>query len=300
MDRFLEMKTFVAVVDAGSFIGAADPLDMSKAAVSRHVSDLEHRLGVRLLQRTTRRLSLTDEGQAFYARSKEALALVDEAETEIRSRSTEASGVVRINAPHTFGVLHLAPLWGAFMDANPRVSLEVTLSDRVVDLVDEGFDLAIRIATLPNSTLVSRKLASTRVVLCASPDYLARIGTPAHPADLAQHQVIAYSYWAGRDEWAFTGPDGAAITVRTRARLYANNGDTCLAAALSGQGIILQPSFLVADEVRAGRLVELMPAYRSIELGIYAVYPTRKQLALKVRRLIDYLAEALRRPAWAD
>jgi len=299
MDRFLEMKTLVAVVDAGSFIGAAEPLGMSKAAVSRHVSDLENRLGVRLLQRTTRRLSLTDEGQAFYARSKDALALVDEAETEIRSRSSEASGVVRVNAPQTFGVLHLAPLWGGFMDANPRVSLEVTLSDRLVDVVDEGFDLAIRIATLPNSTLVSKKLASTRVMLCAAPAYLERVGTPSHPADLALHQVIAYSYWAGRDEWTFTGPEGV-VSVKTRARLYANNGDTCLAAALSGQGIILQPSFLVAEDVRAGRLVELMPEYRSIELGIYAVYPTRKQLALKVRRLIDYLAEVLKRPAWAE
>ena len=297
MDRFLEMKTLVAVVDAGSFIGAAEPLGMSKAAVSRHVSDLENRLGVRLLQRTTRRLSLTDEGQAFYARSKDALALVDEAETEIRSRSSEASGVVRVNAPQTFGVLHLAPLWGGFMDANPRVSLEVTLSDRLVDVVDEGFDLAIRIATLPNSTLVSKKLASTRVMLCAAPAYLERVGTPSHPADLALHQVIAYSYWAGRDEWTFTGPEGL-VSVKTRARLYANNGDTCLAAALSGQGIILQPSFLVAEDVRAGRLVELMPEYRSIELGVYAVYPTRKQLALKVRRLIDYLAEALGEPAW--
>jgi len=297
MDRFLEMKTLVAVVDAGSFIGAAEPLGMSKAAVSRHVSDLENRLGVRLLQRTTRRLSLTDEGQAFYARSKDALALVDEAETEIRSRSSEASGVVRVNAPQTFGVLHLGPLWGGFMDANPRVSLEVTLSDRLVDVVDEGFDLAIRIATLPNSTLVSKKLASTRVMLCAAPAYLERVGTPDHPADLALHQVIAYSYWSGRDEWTFTGPEGV-VSVKTRARLYANNGDTCLAAALSGQGIILQPSFLVAEDVRAGRLVELMPEYRSIELGIYAVYPTRKQLALKVRRLIDYLAEALGKPAW--
>ena len=297
MDRFLEMKTLVAVVDAGSFIGAAEPLGMSKAAVSRHVSDLENRLGVRLLQRTTRRLSLTDEGQAFYARSKDALALVDEAETEIRSRSSEASGVVRVNAPQTFGVLHLAPLWGGFMDANPRVSLEVTLSDRLVDVVDEGFDLAIRIATLPNSTLVSKKLASTRVMLCAAPAYLERVGTPSHPADLALHQVIAYSYWAGRDEWTFTGPEGV-VSVKTRARLYANNGDTCLAAALSAQGIILQPSFLVAEDVRAGRLVELMPEYRSIELGIYAVYPTRKQLALKVRRLIDYLAEALGEPEW--
>lgn len=297
MDRFLEMKTLVAVVDAGSFIGAADPLGMSKAAVSRHISELEQRLGVRLLHRTTRRLSLTDEGQAFYARSKDALALVDEAEDEIRSRSLEASGLVRVNAPHTFGVLHLAPLWGGFMEANPRVSLDVTLSDRVVDVVDEGFDLAIRIAMLPNSTLVSRKLASTRMMLCASPEYLDRVGIPSHPHDLALHQVVAYSYWAGRDEWSFTGPEGV-VTVRTRARLYANNGDTCLAASLSGQGVILQPSFLVGEDVRAGRLVELMPEYRSIELGIYAVYPTRKQLALKVRRLIDYLAEGLREPGW--
>jgi len=159
MDRFQEMASFVAVVDAGSFIGAADASGLSKAAVSRHLNDLEHRLGVRLLHRTTRRLSLTAEGQAFYARCRELLASVAEAESEITSQRGAPSGLLRVNAPLTFGVLHLAPLWGQFADMYPKVALDVTLGDRVVDLVDEGYDLAIRITAMTNPMLVSRKLA---------------------------------------------------------------------------------------------------------------------------------------------
>lgn len=296
MDRFLEMRTFAAVVDAGSFVKAADQLEMSKAAVSRYVGELESRLGVRLLQRTTRRLSLTDEGQVFYARSKELLAAVDDAEAEITARSAQASGLIRINAPYSFGIRHLAPLWGEFHALHPRLTIDLTLADRVVDLVDEGYDVAIRIAALPNSTLICKQLASTRVVLCASPRYLAQHGTPTHPSQLTQHAVISYSYLATRDEWHFDGPQGR-VSVRTVPWMHSNNGDTCRAAALADQGVILQPTFLVRDDLDSGALVELMPDYRSIELGVYAVYPSRKHVTPKVRALIDFLAERFARTA---
>ena len=289
MDRFLEMQTFGAVVDAGSFVKAADALGMSKAAVSRHVGDLEARLGVRLLHRTTRRLSLTGEGQVFYARSKELLAGVAEAEAEITSRSGAASGLLRVNAPVTFGIRHLGPLWGVFRARYPNVSLDVTLADRVVDLVEEGYDIAIRIATLPSSTLISKRLATTRMVLCASPEYLKARGAPRHPAELAAHAVISYSYWSTRDEWHFDGPQGH-VSVKTQPCMHTNSGDTCRAAALAHQGVILQPTFLVGGDLAAGTLVELIPEFRSIELGIYAIYPTRKHVSPKVRALVDFLA----------
>jgi len=299
MDKYREMQSFVAVVDAGSFVRAADALESSKAAVSRHVAELEERLGVRLLQRTTRRLSLTGEGQAFYARCKDILAAIEEAEGEASSRAFDASGLLRVNAPVSFGILHLAPLWGAFASAHPKVSLEVSLADRLVDLVEEGYDLAIRISRLDNSSLISRKLASTRLVLCASPEYLREHGAPATPDELARHAVISYSYFSSGDEWSFDGPDGK-VSVKTRPRFHANNGDTCVAAALAHQGIVLQPTFLVGEALQSGRLVELLPEYRSVELGIYAVYASRKQQPLKLRKLIDFLVEVFRKPCWPD
>jgi len=291
------MSVFTAVVDAGSFVGAVDALRMSKAAVSRHVDALEQRLGVRLLQRTTRRLSLTEEGRIFYQRSKDVLAALDDAESEVTSRKHEASGLIRVNVPLTFGIMHLAPLWSGFMEANPLVDLDITLNDRVVDLVDEGYDLAVRINTLPNSMLISRKLVSTRMTLCASPIYLERHGVPKHPKELVKHRVLAYTNWSGRDEWQFDGPEGR-IAVRTHARVYSNNGDTCRAIATQHGGIILQPSFMLDEDLRRGDLVELMPEYRAAELGVYAVYATRKQLPLKVRRLIDFLVNAFVDVSW--
>lgn len=292
MDRFQEMRVFAAVVDAGSFVGAADELNVSKAAVSRIVSELEVRLGVRLLHRTTRRLSLTAEGEVFFARCKELLAAVEEAEAEITERSGQAVGVLKVSAPFSFGVLRLAPLWGEFMAAHPGIQLDVTLSDRFVDLVDEGFDLSVRIARLASSSLVSRKLSSTRMVLCASPRYLKTHGKPRHPADLTGHGILAYSLLAIGDTWEFEGPDGP-VSVKVHPRMRTNSGDVCRAVALAHQGIVLQPSFLVDGDLQAGSLVELMPAYKSYELGIYAVYPSRKHLLPKVRLLIDYLALAL-------
>jgi len=299
MDRFLEMQTFNAVVEAGSFVKAANALDMSNAAVSRYVVDMETRLGVRLLHRTTRRLSLTEEGQVFYARSKELLAELQEAEDEITSRRDAASGLLRVNAPFTFGILHLAPLWGEFKALHPKVSLDITLADRLVDLVEEGYDVAIRIAMLENSSLVSKRLATTRIVVCASPQYLAQHGTPQHPSELTNHAIISYSYLSTKDEWKFTGPQGP-VSVKTNPCIHTNSGDTCRAAALAHQGVILQPTFLVGRDLQEGTLVELMPEYRSIELGIYAVYPTRKHVSAKVRALIDFLAVhfAGRGPAW--
>ena len=292
-----QVNSFLAVVRAGSFVGAADATGLSKAAVSRHVAELESQLGVRLLHRTTRRLSLTDDGQRFHARAGELVEALQELETETASSGGEATGQLRINAPVTFGNLHLAPLWPRFTAANPKVSLDITLNDRVVDLVDEGYDLAIRITSLASSQLVSRRLATTRVVLCVSPGYLATHGTPTHPRELADHQVLAYSYWTTGDDWRFSGPDGD-VAVRVQPRIRTNSGDTCRIAALEDQGIILQPDFLVGPDLKAGTLVELMPDYRSIELGIHAVYATRKHLPMKTRRLVDFLADAFAVPAW--
>ena len=181
----------------------------------------------------------------------------------------------------------------------PGVGLSTPhLYDRVVDLVEEGYDLAIRITNLPNSQLVSRQLATTRMIACASPQYLAQHGTPAHPDELAQHEVISYSYFAARDEWTFTAPHETPVVVHTHARIHANNGDTCRAAALEHQGIILQPDFTVADDLRRGDLVKLLPTWRTMTLGIHAVYPSRKHLPIKTRRLVDFLVEGFAVPRW--
>ena len=297
MDRFQEMRAFVAVVDSGSFVRAADALALSKTAVSRLVGDLEARLGTRLLHRTTRRLSLTPEGEVFHDRCRQLLDGVAEAEAELSAQAGEAIGQLRVNVPVSFGLLHLAPLWPAFMELHPKVMLDVTLSDRIVDLVDEGYDLAVRIARLQASSLVSRRLASTRLILCASPQYLSRHGAPAHPSELARHAVISYALLAMGERWEFEGPDGP-VGVGVVPRMRSNSGDTCCAAAVQHQGIVLQPSFLVAPHLASGALVELLPQYRSIELGVYAVYPSRKHLTTKVRALVDFLADAFRMRAW--
>lgn len=297
MDRFLEMRTFTHVVDAGSFIGAANAMEMSKAAVSRYVGELEVRLGVRLLNRTTRSLSLTEDGEVFYQRCKELLGGVESAEAEITSRSAEAIGLLKVNVPVSFGISHLAQVWPAFKAAHPKITFDVTLTDRVTDIVEEGFDLAVRISRLQNSSLVSRKLATTRIVMCASPEYLARAGTPAHPKDVANHTVIAYSYWSAKNEWEFTGPEGR-VAVKTTPCIRTNNGDTCKTAALMHQGIILQPTFVVGEDLAAGRLVEICPDYRSLEMGIYAVYNSRQHQLPKVRVFIDFLVAHFKEQRW--
>jgi DNA-binding transcriptional LysR family regulator len=292
-----QLSSFLAVVRAGSFVGAADASGLSKAAVSRHVAELEAQLGVRLLHRTTRRLSLSEDGQRFHERAVELVAALEELEAETASSGGEATGLLRVNAPLTFGILHLAPLWAGFLAAHPQVSLDVMLNDRVVDLVEEGYDLAIRITDRLDPQLVSRRLATTRMVLCASPGYLAAAGRPGHPHELARHRVMAYRYWSSGDDWTFRGPTGP-VTVRVSPRLRTNSGDTCRAAALADEGIILQPDFLVGPDLRNGALIELMPGYRSIELGIHAVYATRRHMPMKTRRLIDFMVEAFADARW--
>lgn len=297
MDKYQEMRVFAAVVEAKSFVNAAEVLGLSKQAVSRHVAELEARLGVRLLARTTRKLSLTNEGELFYARCSELVVDIDDAEAEITSLTGEGRGLVRVNVPLSFGLLYLAPLWPAFLDQHPRVTLDVTLVDRVVDLVEEGYDLAVRIARLPSSSLVSRKLTSTRVILCASPEYLRRRGVPQHPSELALHDAISYNLLSTGETWEFTGANGP-VSVKVSPRMRTNSGDTCTVAALQHQGIVLQPSFMVGQHLAAGALVEVMPEYRAIELDVYAVYPSRKLQAPRVRVLIDFLVTSFLVDQW--
>ena len=288
-----QIQSFLAVTHAGSFVGAADATGLSKAAVSRHVSELEAALGVRLLHRTTRKVSLTEDGIRFQARATELLAELARLEAEMTSSRAEATGLLHVNAPLSFGNLHLAPLWPKFLAENPKVTLDVALNDRVVDVVDEGYDCAIRVTNMPSSQLVARKIAETRLVLCASPAYLAYHGVPARPSDLREHSIIGYTYWSGGNEWTFHGPNGPE-PVRLNPRLQSNSGDTCVVAALHDEGIILQPDFLVGTYLASGELVELMPEYRVNTLGIHVVYPSRRHLPMKTRRLIDFLVEAFK------
>lgn len=301
MDQLRQIEAFTAVVQNGSFVKAAERLGLSKAVVSRLVIELEAQLGTRLLNRTTRRLSLTDTGSDYFERCRQILDDLAQANAAASATTAQPAGRLKINAPLTFGNLHLAPLWGEFLKAYEKIELDVTLSDRVVDLVEEGFDLAIRISAGPglaSSSLVARPLSSDRTILCASPGYLRRVPPIRQLSDLASHSVMAYAYWSGGDVWTFDGPQGRE-SVTTRARLRANSGDTCRAAALADQGIILQPGFLVGPDIRAGRLVELLPGYSGPALTIHAVYPSRQHLSGKVRAMVDFLAEAFRQPGWA-
>jgi len=298
MDRFRELETFVAVVEAGSFVLAAEKLRISKSVASRIVAELEERLGGRLLQRTTRRLSLTEAGQAYFERCLQILDEIAEADSAVGRFSSEAVGVLKVNAPLTFGTRYLAHCWGPFLERHPKVRLDVTLIDRQVDLVSEGFDMAVRItAQLQESSLIASKLASSKVVMCATPAYLERHGTPQSPAELARHEMISYAYWHGGDMVRLASAEGSE-GVRIAPRLRVNNGDTCRAAALNGLGIILQPTFIVGEDLAAGRLVEILPAWHTDEVGVYAVYPVRRHLSGKVRALVDFLADAFRDEPW--
>ncbi|HBH36924.1 MAG TPA: LysR family transcriptional regulator [Curvibacter sp.] len=291
MDQFKDIEAFVAVAQLGSFVKAADKLGLSKAMVSRHVSELEARLGVRLMQRSTRRLSLSDAGAEYLQRCVQILAELAEANAAISAGAVQARGLLKISAPLTFGIRHLAPLWGEFLRVHPQVELEVNLNDRVVDLIEEGYDLAVRIGQLPPSTLVARRIASTRLLLCASPRYLQQAAPIRELADLAQHDVIAYSYLATGEQWHFSGPEGArSITVHPRLR--SNSGDTCRAAALADQGVVFQPGFLVGEDLKAGRLVQILPQYAGPELDISVVYASRQHLSHKVRAMVEFLATA--------
>lgn len=298
MDQLRQIEAFCAVVHNGNFVAAATRLGTSRAVVSRLVIELEGHLGTRLLHRTTRKVSLTDSGSAYYERARQILDDLAEANAAASATTARPTGRLRINAPVTFGNLHLAPLWGEFLKLHPQVELDITLADRMVDLVDEGYDLAVRIGRPQSSSLVARGLATDRVVLCASPGYLALAPAIQRIEDIADHSVVAYSLWSGGDAWTFTAPDRRSVSVPVHPCLRANSGDTCRAAALADQGVIFQPAFLVAPDLAAGRLVEILPQYRGPVLDIQALYPSRQHVAGKVRAMVDFLVAAFRQPGW--
>lgn len=299
MDTLTSMKVFAAVVDQGSFAGAADRLDISRAMASKYVAHLEEHLGTRLLQRTTRKLTLTETGSVYYERCAQILADVAAAEEGAAHLTEAPRGTLRLTVPVSFGLLHMGPLISDYLKRYPDVRIDVLLVDRRVDLIEEGLDLAVRIGTLAESELIAKRLGSDRLVIAAAPDYLERHGTPAVPADLAGHNCLTYSYATAGDEWRMTGKDGARHMVKVSGSLRASNGDMAKLAALEGVGMIRQPMFLIGSEVHAGRLVEVLADYHSDELGIYAVYPSRKHLSAKVRTFVDFLTESFAlKSAW--
>jgi len=299
MDRLRAFEVFATVVGQGSFTRAADKLETSPANVTRYVNELEGMLGARLLNRTSRRLSLTETGKTLYDRALSILEEVAEAEALASSTAMQPRGRLRINAPLSFGILHLAPLWPRFMARYPDIELDISLVDRLVDLVDEGFDLAVRISRGGSPTLISRKLAAIHHFVCASPDYIARHGAPQTPDDIRRHACIAYAYSASADEWRLLDRDGKVHTVPVSNILHTNNGETACAAALAGFGMILQPTFLIGEHLRQGRLVRLLPDYHTPEIDVLAVYPSRRHVSAKVRVMVDFLVEAFRgKPPW--
>ena len=292
------MSIFVQVVDNGSFSAAAERLGLSRAQVSKSVMQLEAHLDTRLLNRTTRRISLTDSGRIYYERSRAILDEVTEAEEYAREDNAEARGVLTVGAPTSFGLLHLQPLIPAFLEAHPQVQISLSLADRFLDVVAEGFDVALRIAELEDSSLVARRLAPCRRVLCAAPAYLQKHGTPRVPQDLAIHACLVYSNELRPDTWTLHGPVGAE-RVTVNGPVCADNGDILCAAAEAGLGVTLLPTFIVGEALRAGRLVTVLDDFCPPDLTINAVYPSRRFLAAKVRSFVDFLAEAYAgEPAW--
>jgi DNA-binding transcriptional LysR family regulator len=299
MDKFAHMQIFVAIVEAGSISGAAERLGLPKSAVSRRLAELESRLGVSLIQRTTRRLNLTDSGLAFYERSVAILADLDEAESAVSQAHGALKGGLRVALPLSFGLLHLAPLIQEFMMLHPDVRFELDFNDRQIDLMQEGFDLAVRIATLEDSSLMARRLAPIRHVLCASPGYLSRHGIPKAAADLASHACLAYSNVRDPGLWSYRGPDGLPGNVRVPVRLAASSGEFLMRAAIADEGLLMIPTFYVHEALQAGQLVQVLDDHVWPELAAYAVYPPTRHLSRRVRALIDFLADRLAgEPYW--
>lgn len=289
MDRFQAIRAFVVVVEQGSFARAADRLDQSVSSVSRQIADLEAHLDARLLNRTTRRLSLTEAGRDFHERSVQLLADLDEAEQAAGGVGAAPRGTLKLTAPITYGVRVLAPRLASFTARYPDVRLDIELSDRAVDLVDEGFDLAVRIGAIRNPNLVARRVGETRLVCCASPAYLAAHGTPATPADLARHACLTYEYAPVRSQWRFVDANGAEQIAKVAGPMHGNNGEMLAALAAQGAGVTLEPDFIVEPLIASGRLVPILVGYEVPPIPIHAAYPSRRHLSAKVRAFIDHL-----------
>ena len=299
MDRFQSLLAFAKVVETGSFARAADRLDLSVSAVSRQVADLEAHLGVRLLNRTTRRLSLTESGQAFYERCVQLLADLEEAEESVTASAALPRGTLRLTASISFGVGYLAPAVAEFGARHPQVRFDIQLSDRAVDLVDEGIDLAIRIGDIGSQAVIARRIGVAQLICCAAPSYLARRSQPRTPDDLREHACLTYAYASGGNLWPFADAQGGVRKIEVGGGAHANNGAMLAALAVAGAGITQAPDFIVAPDVRAGRLVPLLADYSSPAIPVNAVYPSRRHLSAKVRAFVDYLvARFADKPEW--
>ena len=301
MDRIAGMEAFVAVVEAGSFQGGARQLGLSRALVSKRLAGLERALGVQLLNRTTRRVSVTGPGAEFYESCRRILGEFRLAASELAQTQRQPKGLLKVNAPMSFGQLQLAPALVEFLDAHPGINLQVTMTDAFVDVVDGGYDLVLRIGALRGSSLVARRLCPIRRLLCAAPAYLARHGTPASPADLAGHRLLNYGHEAIGTRWHLIGPDGEA-TVEVASALCANNGDVLKTAALAGTGIAMLPTFLCGPELRDGRLEHVLPGVAPRPVALHAIWPASRILPTRLRALIDFLVHRFGadRPAWDE
>lgn len=293
------MAAFAAVVDAGSFGAAAERLGISKSAVSKQLARLEERLNARLLNRTTRQISLTEAGETYYAFCARILAEADAAEEAVTSLQGAPRGRLRVNAPMSFGTMHLAPAVAAFACRYPEISVDIDLNDAVVDLVESGHDVAVRITQLQDSSLVVRRLCTARGVVVASPDYLQKNGTPAHPRDLRNHRCLVYTYSPHPGIWQFQTPEGP-LTVPVDGPIRSNNGEVLREAAVAGVGILRDPTFISFQAIRMKKLVPILTGFETSGIGIHAVYPHRRHLSPKVRVFIDFLAGHFGDPPYWD
>lgn len=301
MDRLIAFESFVAVVEAGQFSAAAERLGLGKSVISRRIAELEEHLGARLLQRTTRRLSLTEAGREFYPRALQLLEDLAEAEQSVASGQQALSGRIRLATPLTFGLLHLAPLISRFLLEHPGVVLDLDMDDSQVNLIQEGVDLALRIGDLEDSSMIALPLAPVRALLVASPDYLARHGTPATPEDIGDHPALCYSNLPDPERLRLFDREGRKHRVTLKPRLLANNGDLLLAAAGAGLGLCISPSFIAYRAIAEGRLVPILRDYTLATATAYAVYPSRRFVPLRVRALVAYLQQAFGdNPYWDE
>jgi DNA-binding transcriptional LysR family regulator len=289
MDRLTSLTAFVQVVDSGGFSAAGRRLNMSTTMVSNHVHALEERLGARLLNRTTRKVSLTEVGKAYYDRATQILADIEQADDIAGALQSTPRGTLRIyTATHI--VPFVAPVVAEFLKSYPDVKVDLNMGERIIDIIDEGFDVAIRLTLPPDSSLIVRSLVTWRHVLCCSSGYLEQHGRLQQLSDLAEHNCVRHVLYPFGDEWHFVDRKGMPASVRVSGNLVSNSGDTLRTAALEGVGILLAPGFLVHDDLESGRLVRLLPEYRPVEFSMNAVYPHRHHLSAKVRTFIDMLA----------